>query len=149
MAKFTKDEINEAALRDYRSVAGKVVWVTQVECYDDNDNQAIVTCDPPALARIQAYEEREELENIPRWTNEEFCDPYYNLEILEKHPAFTGLRPSWTFGTCRSVNGEINPAPFALAPPEVQEEYKDVAGLPYETGAAAPEGAVPNYQPFG
>ncbi len=139
MSRLTPAEIESQVSADYHAVAGKVVLLSEVECYDDSDNSVTVTCDPPAIARISRYQDRPSLrENVCRWTDDSHCDPYWNIEILEPHPAFANVRPSWVYGTCRSTDGTVEPAAVAVADAVLQARYATAPALPYETGAAAP-----------
>lgn len=130
MASLTEAEINAQVLSDYRELAGKVVLLSEVECYDAQNCSATAQCEPPVIARIHPYSETRVRECVTRWTDNGNCDPVYDIEILEPHPAFAGLRPSWVYGTCRSKSGNVEPASIRLADPATQEAYHDAKGLP-------------------
>jgi len=140
--RFLKEQIEAQVLIDYRKVAGKVVLLSEVDGYDEDDNSDTIYLDPPALARIDPYSNPERNDSLIRWTDEGQLDPYLDVSILEPHPALARIRPSWTFGTCRSIKGEVEEAAFKLAPPELQEKYKNAPGLDQETlGGCAPQPA--------
>jgi len=139
--KFTKNEIAQQVIEDYKAVAGKVVLLSEVQCYDDSESLVEdVVLDPPVVARIDQYPTTDN-SDLLHW-NDEWLDPYLDVSILEPHPALANLRPSWTFGTCRSTKGEVQEAPFVLAGPDLQEKFRDAPGLDQETlGGCAPQPA--------
>lgn len=140
MPKFTEAEINEAVLRDYNELVGKVVLLNEVDGYDAHDTSVTVTCDPPAIARICRYSDKSVADCVTRWMDDVNCDPQYAIEILEPHPAFVGMRPSWIYGTSRSTDGTTSKGDFVLADTEMQEKYKDAPALSSdEVGACAPQ----------
>jgi hypothetical protein len=133
MNKFSQQEIEELCSKDYESVVGKVILVTQIECFDQNEDSVTVYCDPPAIARIEAYEGGSHDQCVIRWMDDEHCDPVYDISILEPHQAFelANARPSWIYGTCRSTDGKIEAAPFALADEKTQDAYRHVEPVYY------------------
>jgi len=136
--KHTHAEIEQQVLEEYHNVAGKVVLISEVECYDEDGDSVTVTCDPPAVARIDVLSTIDG-NNLLHWMDNEWLDPYLDVTILEPHPAFADVRPSWTFGTCRSSTGEVEAASFTLAGPELQERYRNAPGLDHErVGGCAP-----------
>jgi hypothetical protein len=146
MPEIEKATIEAAVLAEYEAVQGKVVLAHTIECYDEHDDNATVVCDPPAICRIQPYRDTELGENLLRWTDDANCDPIFNLVVLEKHPAFAGVRPSWIYGTTRSKDGTTRAGGFELADAAHQTRYEGAKALPYETGACAPEGSEPSFQ---
>ncbi|BCB22141.1 hypothetical protein [Bosea sp. ANAM02] len=146
MPEMTKAAVEAAVLGDYEALKGQVVLARTIECYDDDANNVTVECDPPAVCRIEPYPDAEVRDNLLRWTDEENCDPILNLVVLEKHPAFAGVRPSWIYGTTRSLDGTTQAAGFELADATIQARYVGAKALPYQTGACAPEGAEPSFQ---
>ncbi|MDE4914155.1 hypothetical protein PQI07_26150 [Methylobacterium sp. 092160098-2] len=124
-----KKEIERQAMVDYLQVAGKVVLASTIECYDEGDNSVTAVCDPPAVVRISPYGSRQIFEDVLRWTDGMHLDPYYDIEVLEPHPALAGLRPSWTFGPGRGRDGTVDAPSFALGDDACQERYRDATGL--------------------
>jgi hypothetical protein len=144
MASFTEAEINAKVLADYRELAGKVVLVSEVECYDERSASVTAVCDPPVVARIRPYSgDAKVREEVTRWTDARHCDPMYDLEILEPHPALARLRPSWVYGTCRSVDGDVEPTSIVLADDAMQEAYTQAKGLPDDAVAGPPTTMTP------
>lgn len=124
-----RKEIEQSAMVDYLQVAGKVVLASEIECYDATGSSVTALCDPPAVVRVFSYDSSQIFRDALRWSDERHLDPYYDISILEPHPAFEGLRPSWMYGTCRCLDGSVDPAPFVLADEAMQERYKDAPGL--------------------
>lgn len=138
--KFLEEQIAEQVLIDYREVAGKVVLLSEVDGYDENDASVTVWLDPPAIARIDPHVDPENNGSLIRWTDDGQIDPYLDVTILEPHPALAGIRPSWTYGICRSTDGKVEEAHFVVAPHELQEAYKDAPGLDQTViGGCAPQ----------
>jgi hypothetical protein len=121
--------IEAQAIADYDAVAGQIVLCTQVECYDAGTS-VTAHCEPPAVLRIYRYgSEKETRDGVLHWTDDKHLDPHYNVEVLAPHPAFAGLSPSWVFGTCRTTDGHVEPAPFALADEAARIAYAGAKGL--------------------
>jgi hypothetical protein len=127
MTKFTKEEIESQCSAEYEGAVGKVVLISEIECYDEDLNNVTVQCAPPVIARIGTYDGGSTDQCVIRWMDDENCDPVYDIEILEFHPAFgeAKARPSWIYGTSRSTSGTIEQAPFVIADEATQEAYED------------------------
>lgn len=127
-----RNDLYAQAYADFEALKGKVVLLSEVECYDVSLCSVTAYCDPPAIARIVPYSSDSQARQcIERWTDEVNLDPVYDIEILEAHPAFAGgLRPSWVFGTSYSLDA-IPPeyAKIAIADPATQVQYADAKGL--------------------
>lgn len=124
------DEIHTQVHADYEALKGKVVLLSEVECYDERSSSATAICEPPALARIVPYSTSRARECLERWADNTHCDPVYDVEILQPHPAFAGLRPSWVFGTSYSFDGApAEKAKIVLADEELQARYGGAKGL--------------------
>jgi hypothetical protein len=134
------DAIHEQVRADYEALKGKVVLLSEVECYDEKDCSVTVYCDPPAVARIAVYSPEQLRQCIERWTSHSNCDPVYDVSILETHPAFSsGLRPSWAFGTCYSLAGTPpEKAAIEVADADMQALYAEAPALPDDACAPPP-----------
>jgi hypothetical protein len=130
---YTKEEVEKQIRDDYEACTGKVVHLHVVEGYDANGDNATVVCDPPVLARISPYPKGSEDQCIIRWMDNTNCDPVYDFEILEHHPAFdkAWVRPSWCYGTSRSIDGKALEANFTLASAELQEAHANTPEFDY------------------
>lgn len=145
MTSVGRKEVERQAMVDYLQFAGKVVLATTIECYDDRDNSVTAVCDPPAVVRITPYSSQEIFEDVIRWTDGKHLDPYYNVEVLEPHPAFAGLRPSWTHGPSRATDGTIEPPSFSLGDDACQEKYRGAEALTDSEAGAPPESPAPRF----
>jgi len=128
--RFTKEDIELQVLADYRELAGKVVLLTEVEGYDERGISETVACDPPAIGRVVTYNAKDIGESVLRWMDGDNCDPLYEVWILERHPAFNDMSPSWVYGTSRSTDGTVSPGGVTLAPADIQRKYLHTPGLP-------------------
>ncbi len=144
--RLTEAEVEGLVRADYESLVGKVVLIDSMICSNGNDATDPVAFDPPALGRVlPSHSEANFHQDVLRWMDEDNCDPAYEVEILEPHPAFAGLRPYFAHGASRSTRpGYVDPRPdFRLAPPDLQERYRDAPALDGSTlGACSPEGLV-------
>ena len=123
-------EIHAQVHADYEALKGKVVLLSEVECYDERSSSATAICEPPAIARIVPYSTARARECLERWSDNTHCDPVYDVEILQPHPAFAGLRPSWVFGTSYSFDGApAEKAKIALGDDDLQVRYVNAKGL--------------------
>jgi len=128
--KFTEDQVERQVLDTYYEVAGKVVLASEVVCIDEDRREVTVMCDPPAVLRIERGDLRE---TVLRWTVSHMMEPIYNIAVLEPHRAFDFVRPSHVVGAVVSKKvGELRPARFEVASPEMQERYRNARGLDNE-----------------
>ncbi|MGY3581969.1 rubrerythrin [Bradyrhizobium sp. USDA 4341] len=136
------DEIHAQAYAEYEALKGKVVLLSEIECYDERSFSETVYCDPPAIARIVPYSsETQARQCIERWMDNTHCEPVFDIVLLEPHPAFAGggLRPSWVFGTSYALDRappEI--AKIAIADAATQAQYADASGLSDDECAPPP-----------
>ena len=126
---FLEEQIAAQVLIDYHEVAGKVVLLSKVDGYDENDASDTIYLDPPAVACIDPSPNPKKSDSLIRWTNDGQLDPYLDMTILEPHPALSGIRPWWIFGTCRPTDGKVEKAEFELAPRKLQERYSEAEVL--------------------
>lgn len=141
-AAITSKELERQAMVDYLQVAGKVVLACEVECYDATGTSVTVACEPPAVLRVFPYSSSQIFGDVLRWSDDTHLDPYYDISVLEPHPAFDGVRPSWMYGTCRCLDGTVDQAGFVVADEALQERYKDAPGLS-EAEVAGPAAVAP------
>jgi len=99
----TQDHIEEQCLADYEAHKNKILLATRVECYISED-QLTIDCDPPARVRVR---DRVPENDIRRWTDAEWCDPYWDVDLVEPHPALDRASSMWVYGISRSIDGEI------------------------------------------
>jgi hypothetical protein len=143
MTTFTKEEIEAQCAAEYEAVVGKVVLIHTVECYDEEMANATIGCDPPLIARIDAYDGGATDQCVIRWMDSENCDPVYDIEILEHHPVFAEekVHPSWIYGTSRSTLGTTERASFVIGDAALQEAYADALPVHYNDDGTKKETA--------
>lgn len=107
MTTITKaeEEAETKALERYRSLVGKVVEIEWVQGYIGDDSGDF-KCDPPAKVKIVETDK----DSILHW-NDEWLDPYYDVELVEPHPKLAEARSLWIYGESYNlISGEISPA---------------------------------------
>lgn len=139
----TRGAMEAEAISTYMAVAGQVVLMTEVECYDANRDMVKIKCDPPAVGRVVRRDGDLMRRQVIRWTTETHLEPSYDIEILEPHPAFAGLRPSWIHGSSRTTDGDVKAATaFTVADIETQNRWRDAKGLA-DDAVAPPSSPTP------
>jgi hypothetical protein len=123
------DKIEELCLAEYEAHKYKIILATLVNGWNDHDHSVEVFCDPPARLRVQETRKND----IQHW-NDDWCDPYWDVELVEPHPALENIRSLWVFGISHSLTGEIqgtttqhldpNQEP-AYEPPQPKKECTD------------------------
>jgi hypothetical protein len=118
----TIDELSKLAIADYRAVAGRVVALNEVDGYRGDDSVTIIL-DPPTIAVIDVHgSEAAMLDNVLHG-DADAVDPYYDVTLVGDDARLVGVRSLWTYGTCRTTGGGVEPAPFTLASPVIQRFY--------------------------
>lgn len=96
------------ARAEYEALRGRVVLVSEVCCYTEQDDSADVPLDPPVAFRVVGTR----AEDTAHW-NDDWLDPYLDVEPVDPaDPQLAGLRSFWIDGT--SINpttGERQPSP--------------------------------------
>lgn len=92
--------IEARVLADYQHMLGKTVLVRVVSGYRGN-NSVDIRLSPPAKVRIATTEEA----SLKHW-NDDWCDPYWEVEVVEPHPQLVGIRSTWISGSCYHLNGQ-------------------------------------------
>jgi len=121
--KLTEAEVEAAVLTDYEAVAGKIVLAHSLSGYNESDVSGEYSLNPPAIVRIVPVKNPEKDTCILRWMDDEHCDPFYDIQLMEPHPDLTGKGSFWGYGISRSINGSIEEGDFTLATQELQERY--------------------------
>lgn len=86
-----------AAMDEFETVRGRLIVVQDVEGYRGSDSVS-VRLEPPAVFRVLPTPRGD----IARWCDE-WCDPCWNVEPVERRPELEGLTSMWVYGT--SING--------------------------------------------
>jgi hypothetical protein len=96
------ERVTNLCLEEHNSYKHKILLVTLVEGCKDDDI-AEFSCDPPA--RVRVMETRKD--DIDHWTDSEWCDPYWDVELVEPHPSLDGASGLWVYGISHSISGQI------------------------------------------
>jgi hypothetical protein len=99
-----QEGLEAQADQDFADHVGKVILARVVTGYNDKDDSVEVFCNPPARMRVC----KTRREDIHHW-NDEFLDPYWDVEEVGAHPALVGIRSMWVFGRSYSTGGEVEP----------------------------------------
>jgi hypothetical protein len=104
------EEIQEGlearAKADHAAHAGQIILATVVTGYNEHDDSVEVFCDPPARVRVcKAVRE----DDLCHWNDHEWLDPYWDVDLVEPHPALAGIRSMWVFGQSYSTKGGVEP----------------------------------------
>jgi len=94
--------VDDLCTQDHKEHVGKILLASLVMGYI-NDDYAEICCDPPARVRVLDMNYRDML----NWTDEIFCDPNWDIVIVDPHPALENATSTWVDGISRSINGEV------------------------------------------
>lgn len=110
----TKLPLAEAIARahaDYAAAVGTVIDAKCVIGYKGNDSVEVYP-DPPARVRVEATP-HEDIEHF----NDDYLDPYWNVTLVESHPALEGVRSLWVDGPSYQIAKPI----YRYTPREIKE----------------------------
>lgn len=97
--------LEQIAKREYAECEGKVVLVTWLSGYDENDCSRDIHFDKPIRVSVDRNINSEDLY---RWMDEDHLDPVWNIELVDKdEPVLVGMRSCWLYATSRSLSGKI------------------------------------------
>lgn len=94
-------DLEQRALVDFKQHCGKILLAEIVTGYDARGNSLDIVCDPPARVRVYKTTSHEDLQH---W-NDNWLDPYWDLELVTPHPALDGISSLWTFGLSYCTDG--------------------------------------------
>lgn len=100
--KTQEDVIEELCLADYEAHKYKILLASIVSGYV-GETSADILCDPPARVRVMGTSKND----ITHWPDDEWCDPYWDVELIEPHPALENARSLWVFGISHNIHNEI------------------------------------------
>ena len=109
-------DLQEKVLKDYRQVAGKVIYVDFLMGYNDEDDQIDVGFDPPIAVRVEPGQDKHPEQGLFHH-NPPFFDPYWDVEIVDlSHPDIPkdGLRSCFMHGHSYGIKGEVEPTRFRV-----------------------------------
>lgn len=94
-----KQELEQAAVADYTRLLGKVVPVFHISGYIGEDSTDL-SCSGVVVRILPSP-----LEQVAgRWMDE-WLDPIYEVELVERGNLPEGFRSPWIYGTSRSLTG--------------------------------------------
>lgn len=109
----TREEIQKWALEDHAQMVGKTIFVRQFTAYY-MDGSVDFSLEEPVKAKMLPTPEMD----ILHW-NDDWLDPYWDLEILEipkkmlvDHPKLANITSPYMFGDSYSLDGKYQPARF-------------------------------------
>ena len=91
--------IEARVMADYRAHVGREVLVRTVSGYVGMDSVE-VHLDPPARMRIDSTPETA----VKRWCDD-WCDPYWDVTLVEPHPQLVDVRSMWMHGPSHHLDG--------------------------------------------
>lgn len=109
---MTREEIELRVLAEHRRLVGTEILVAEVTGFVDED-QVEFFLDPPARMRVEAG-----FDAVVRWMDDEWCDPIWDVKLIEPHPQLAHARSFWMYGTSYSTHGSTEPARMTLATSE-------------------------------
>ena len=119
--KARMDEIEELCLADYEEHVHKILLADFVIGFRGEDSVEVYL-DPPARVRVQRTTDVES--DIFHW-NDDWCDPYWDVELIEPHPQLADVRSLWVDGKSRSLNGQSSiPKPGWIVDPNQEPAYQ-------------------------
>jgi hypothetical protein len=103
---MTRSELESWVIEDYQKILGETIFVSDLTGYVD-DNTVDFGLKKPAKVKVV----KTSMDSLLHW-NDEWLDPYWELELVEPHPALKGVRSLWMFGDSYSLDGKCGPARY-------------------------------------
>lgn len=94
-------ELEEIALKEFSEYKGKILLATVLLGYENDDSKSWHV-DPPILVRVLETDKS----SIFHW-NDDWLDPYWDVELLEDRPEFKNASSFYVDGPSRNLNGEV------------------------------------------
>lgn len=95
------ESIEKKCMDDYREHEGKILLANCIHGYVDEDSHEFHLEKP---VRVQVIEHQRE-NTILNWTASEWCDPNWDVELLEPHEKLDMASSLWVDGISRNTNG--------------------------------------------
>ncbi len=92
--------IEAKVMKDYAHFLGKDVLVSRISGFVGDDSTDI-ELSPPAKVRVETTSEQ----SLKRWIDG-WCDPVYEVVLVEDHPQLACVRSLWIHGPSLHLNGK-------------------------------------------
>lgn len=96
------ESIEDLCIKDHEAHFGKILLATFIIGYAEEAFTSEFHCEPPARVRVLRMNKADML----HWCDE-FCDPSWDIELVEPHPALEHATSIWIDGITRSTDGEV------------------------------------------
>lgn len=106
--------IEAKVMKDYAHFLGKDVLVSRISGFVGDDSTDI-ELSPPAKVRVESTSEQ----SLKRWIDG-WCDPVYEVALVEDHPQLAGVRSLWIHGPSLHLNGKQTEASDIVSIADVQ-----------------------------
>ena len=116
--------IEARVMKDYAHYLGKDVLVKGI-CGFVGDDSTDVELSPPAKVRVEATSEQ----SLKRWIDG-WCDPLYEVTLVENHPQLNGMRSLWIHGPSLHLNGKQTEASDIVSIAEQPKPRQDDSPSP-------------------
>jgi len=98
-----EEHVEALCIQDHEEHVGKILLATVILGYAEEAFTEEFYCDPPARIRVLQMNHSSML----NWTCREFCDPDWDIELVEPHPALEHATSIWIDGISRATDGEV------------------------------------------
>lgn len=118
--KVSKESIDQQCMDDYREHEGKVLLVNFVQGMVDH-NSADFTLEKPVRMFVIEHQRESDIIN---W-HDGWCDPSWDVELLESHEELEQASSLWIDGTSRNINGMTGSGDWKLDPDQSKPAPKN------------------------
>lgn len=98
----TAQELLARVQSDFAAAAGKLVEIRWIEGQSPHGGWVFLPLDPPVVARVLPTP----ITDLAKW-NEDWIDPHWNVEPVQKREEIEELKKFWVFGPSYNLNGDI------------------------------------------
>jgi len=104
---YTKEEIEDRCWEDYERHAGKVILASRVVAMIDHGS-VDVDLDPPIRLLVDKNQQRDCVISWNTSPSDNWCDPNWDVSLLEPHPVLEKASSIWVSGISRSTDGTVD-----------------------------------------
>lgn len=116
--------IEAKVMKDYAHYLGKDVLVNRI-CGYVGDDSTDIELSSPAKVRVETTSEQ----SLKRWIDG-WCDPLYEVSLVEDHPQLNGVRSLWIHGPSLHLNGKQTQASDIVSMAEQPKPHQDDSPSP-------------------